>query len=89
MQWSDCLAEVAYEYLEKCHGFGNNLDRQRQAAAKNCEASDQAVGENIYKSSGLITDYNVVTTAWASEKSNFDYTTLQCSGVCEHYKQMV
>ena len=89
MEWNDCLAEVAYEYLMQCTGSEHNEIRQIQAEEKDCEASDQAVGENKYQTAEKITDFNVVTTAWAAEKESFNYETLECSDVCEHYKQMV
>ena len=89
MEWSDCLAEVAYDYLKKCTGFAHNPDRQTEAAAKSCEASDQFVGENLYQSPGPVTDITAVTTLWANEKENYDYESGICSDVCGHYTQMV
>ena len=45
MKWSDCLAEATYEYLKQCQ---ITQTIQEIAAAKNCEASDQDVGFNLF-----------------------------------------
>ena len=53
MEWSDCLAEAAYEFMKQCQP-GQTV--QQIAAAKNCEAPNQEVVSNLFTSAQPMTD---------------------------------
>ena len=88
MEWSDCLAEAAYEYLQQCLKMQTV---QQIAAAKDCEASDQEVGSNILIRADSITDIITVVTNWADEKSFYRRVTNDCEEEkdCGHYIRMI
>ena len=88
MQWSSCLEQVAYEYLKTCPGFNHNSGRSTDAQALGCKESNY-VGENLYWSSGSITNSSVPVEAWYKEYSDYDISTVSCSSVCGHYTQVV
>ena len=92
VKWSDCLANVGSNYLETCPGIiTHNPNARAQAQAMNCEGSEQFVGENLYWTSrSTVPDVTVATTAWANEKSDYNYVTGCSLGeVCGHYTQMI
>ena len=88
MQWSSCLEQVAFNYLSTCPGFNHNSGRTADAQALNCEASSY-VGENLYWSSAYITNISKPIESWYSEYTNYDISSLSCSGVCGHFTQVV
>jgi pathogenesis-related protein 1 len=61
-----------------------------QAYAERCEFrhSGGPYGENIFAATGSKSPKDVVDD-WVSEKTDYDYATDSCSGVCGHYTQVV
>ena len=80
-EWNDELAQVAQAYSERCM-FAHNPSRASQAP------SFSSVGENIAISSSLGDNYEGLFVLWDNERSNYNFTTTQCSGVCGHYTQV-
>ena len=85
MQWSDDLAAYAQEWADV-------LKTQ-----KGCEIEHrprtghyaQKYGENLSWTGGITQSGSQAVSAWASEKSNYNYVTNSCSGVCGHYTQII
>ena len=89
MEWSDCLAQVAEDFLSKCSGFKHNYHRTSEAKALGCEASAY-VGENLFlTSASSLTDVTQPVTAWNNEDRYYDIYWKSCSNVCGHYTQVV
>ncbi|XP_069113964.1 peptidase inhibitor 16-like [Argopecten irradians] len=78
MKWSDELATIAQDYADKCI-WGHNGERSSGS-------SFWYVGENIFLSSYYNGKYTV--DRWASEESDYTYSSNSCSGVCGHYTQV-
>nr|BEG79506.1 perisilin-6 [Euplectella curvistellata] len=88
MQWSDCLEQVAFDYLSTCPGFAHNNGRSTDAQALGCEESSY-VGENLYWSSDSLSNISKSVEAWYEEYAYYDINTMSCSYVCGHYTQIV
>ena len=88
IQWSNCLATVADNYINECRGLAPNYDRQEQAQNGNCSASENIVGESIYSIDGTINSNTVPIQYWASENVNFIYPST-CNGNCLGYVQLI
>ena len=80
-EWNDELAQVAQAYSERCR-FAHNPSRGSQAP------SFSSVGENLAISSGLGGNHKGLFVLWDNERSDYNFTTNQCSGVCGHYTQV-
>lgn len=84
--WDPALAATAKAWVEQCKDAdGNGLIDHNEDRS---EGHAGYVGENVYGSSGTATVAGVVMT-WAGEKSNYNYATNSCNGVCGHYTQIV
>ncbi len=77
--WDNELAAVAAAWANNCE-WGHNAGRSDNYPGY--------VGENIYGASFVPTGL-AVTESWASEEANYNYANNTCSGVCEHYTQVV
>ena len=53
LEWSDCLASVASDYLDSCPGFRHNRERTNAAKDKGCVKNTWSayVGENLFYAS--------------------------------------
>ena len=89
MRWSSCLEEVANRYLSTCPGFAHNQNRNSDAQALGCEASENNVGENLYWYSAYFTNNSVPVEAWYDEYQYYDIYSKSCSYICGHYTQIV
>ena len=78
--WNDDLATKAQEYSNQCI-WGHNPDRTSPLGK---------VGENLYLTTGTLSDYSVAVTAWDKERNDYDYSTNTCKAgaVCGHYTQV-
>ena len=90
LEWSDCLASVARDYLNSCPGFNHNPNRTTDAQQKGCltNISPAYVGENVYVASYLA-DYAQAINFWADEEQFYDYDQNSCTKSCSHYTQIV
>ena len=62
--------------------FEHNSARVSEAPSFN------SVGENLAISSGRGDNYEGLFMAWHNERSNYNFNTNGCSGVCGHYTQV-
>lgn len=74
LTWSEDAARVAREWAAQCT-FQHNAGRG-------------PYGENLFATTGSTTGADVVES-WESEKSDYDYESNDCNGVCGHYTQVV
>ena len=84
--WDDQLANIAQNYVNQCIGtvlVNHNSNRG--------VGYPTSVGENIYASTGQITNMANVVNSWDSEKKDYNYDTNSCKSgaVCGHYTQVV
>ncbi|HEU0032699.1 MAG TPA: CAP domain-containing protein [Kofleriaceae bacterium] len=87
LTWSPALAATAAAWVAQC------IDTEAPTGLvdHNPGRSDghpYYVGENIFASGGTASARQAVDL-WAAEKSNYDYATNTCNGVCGHYTQLV
>jgi hypothetical protein len=87
LEWEPALAATAAAWVAQC------IDQMAPTGLidHNPNRSDghpYYVGENIYASSGTA-DAQGAVTSWTNEKSNYDYASNTCTGVCGHYTQVV
>jgi pathogenesis-related protein 1 len=78
LQWSEALASQAQEWA-------NTLLARRQFM----HSSDPQYGENLFDITGVRATPALAFRFWASESSNYDYSTNSCRGLCGHYTQIV
>lgn len=81
LKWSNQLAAVAQKWAN-------------QLKARGCEIkhSTTKYGENIYWSKGKKRSPQEAVDAWASEKKDFNFETLECNKEwyhCGHYTQLI
>ncbi|XP_062587657.1 GLIPR1-like protein 1 [Saccostrea cucullata] len=79
MKWSKELADVAQKWANTCRE-GHN-PRRKSRYFRN-------LGENIYRSTNRASARDVIRS-WYSEKSQYNFYSNHCSGVCGHYTQVV
>ncbi len=89
LEWSPELAEMAREWANVLAKEGSRLRHSNR----------KDVGENLFFASAKVWSdgrretQNVteseVADSWGSEKTNYDYSENDCSGVCGHYTQIV
>ena len=89
IQWSDCYANIANEYLMTCAGFQHNANRQPQAQGAGCDESEATVGENLYITSSSLENSTEPLRAWATEIADYSYVANVCSSICGDYTQMI
>ncbi|XP_048780976.2 GLIPR1-like protein 1 [Ostrea edulis] len=85
MKWSNELAQVAQNYAKKCIWKHNP---SRTSETKTLTSQFTYVGENLYATSASSADPSSAVESWNSEKTEYDYSTSICSGVCGHYTQV-
>nr|XP_039271346.1 A disintegrin and metalloproteinase with thrombospondin motifs adt-1-like [Styela clava] len=83
MTWDDELATIATRYSRKCI-YEHNKQRKHSRF--------EYIGENLYISTGILMDTNLVTnavSAWDNEKVDYDYESRTCKPgkKCGHYTQ--
>ena len=80
-QWSDELATIAQIYANKCT-WGHNKNRQTKTFSY--------VGENIFTTTGTVSNYGTVVQDWYNEVANYRYSSNTCDPgkVCGHYTQV-
>lgn len=84
MTWNTALADLATGFIADCQ-FEHSGSNERMDVA-----GFEYIGENLYASGGGGPPTGAqITDAWASEKSDYDYDTNSCNGVCGHYTQIV
>ena len=88
MEWSDCLEQVAEDYLSDCPGLQHNGDRTSDSNALGCQPSGY-VGENIYWYSLPIINVSEPVASWYSEYQYYYINTKSCADICGHYTQVV
>ncbi len=81
--WDDTLAATARAWVAMCR----DQDAPTGLIDHNPNRG-QNVGENVFGSSGGATGDQAVAS-WAGERSNYDYSTNTCNGICGHYTQIV
>ncbi|XP_033120160.1 protein jagged-1b-like [Anneissia japonica] len=84
MVWDENLATLAQQWSEECiwdHGFPEpNLSKF------------SSYGQNLWLGSGSADnppDGAVATQSWYNEQRMYTYETRECTGVCDHYYQVV
>ena len=89
VQWDNCLATVAYEYLKDCPSFGVlNPSRTGNAIAAGCISSGVNVGETTYSSASDGASNPVYI--WASQSVSYTYSSNTCATFsCGNYLQLV
>jgi pathogenesis-related protein 1 len=77
MAWSPLVATVAQNWANNCN-YMHNMNRG-------------SLGENIFAASGGSWTPTAVVNSWASEKSDYTYSTNSCASgkMCGHYTQIV
>eukprot|EP00731_Ephydatia_muelleri_P014208 Em0007g1518a len=82
MIWNNELATIAQNYANKCI-WAHNPSRISKTFSY--------VGENIYITTGTVTNYRSVVQDWYNEVANYHYSTNTCDSgkVCGHYTQVV
>jgi pathogenesis-related protein 1 len=87
LAWDPALAQTAAAWIAMCRDteapaglIDHNPGRSTGHAFY--------VGENVFGAGGSATAQQAVTS-WAGEKSNYNYDTNTCNGVCGHYTQIV
>ena len=89
MEWSDCLEQVAEDYLSACPDFRPNSNRTSDAKALACQPSGY-VGENLFWTSVTsITNVALPIEYWNSEHQYYDINSKSCSFLCGDYTQVV
>ena len=88
MEWSDCLEQVAEDYLSDCPGFKHNYKRTSNAKDLACQPSGY-VGENLFWTSASITNVSLPIENWNNEHKYYDINSKSCAKVCGHYTQVV
>ena len=86
MTWNDDLAALAAGFITNCQ-FAHTSQQQRSNVA-----GFAYVGENLFEEEGALPTGPEVSDAWASEKSNYDYSSNTCITTameCGHYTQQV
>jgi hypothetical protein len=85
--WDDALETTARLWAQGCR----DIDPPFELIDHNPDRSDGHpfyVGENIFAASGTASVVDAVQL-WAAERSNYNYSTNMCSGICGHYTQIV
>ena len=84
LKWSDKLAGVA-------HNWANKLKRNGTNGECAFEHSTNEYGENLYWTSGTVTDVKRVVNAWGNEIEDYNYAKNTCAAdkMCGHYTQIV
>ena len=79
--WNDELATIAQDYANRCI-WGHNPSRNSE--------SFLYVGENIYVTTGTVSDYRSVVQTWYDEVADYHYSSNTCDPgkACEHYTQV-
>ena len=79
--WNNELATIAQNYANKCI-WAHNPSRISKTFSY--------VGENIYTTTGTVTNYRSVVQDWYNEVANYHYSTNTCDSgkVCGHYTQV-
>ena len=91
VEWDDCLAEIARNYLNTCPGESSNTNLQKQAEDAGCVESGTTVGESGFYSEPNGGTFNSVDAInlWAMLSQIYNYQDNVCAGVCDDYKQLV
>ncbi len=84
LKWSDKLAGVA-------QNWANKLKRNGKDGECAFEHSTNDYGENLYWTSGKVTDVKRVVDAWGNEVNDYNYSKNTCKQgkMCGHYTQIV
>lgn len=85
--WDSRLATIAAMWAAKCVD-SSPRDGLIDHNTNRSQSYPSYVGENVFGSSGDATAKGAVDS-WASERTNYDYPSNVCSGVCGHYTQIV
>ena len=88
IQWSDCLAAVANDYLNRCDGSTLNPNRLAEAQNRSCNASEASVGESMYSTSDIPVNSTAVIDSWGAQSSDYTYPS-SCSSECLDYIQLI
>ena len=88
IQWSNCLAAVANDYLHRCDGPTRNPGRLTEAQNRGCNASEFSVGENIYSTSGILVSSTAAIDSWGAQSLVYTYPSA-CSDKCLDYFQLI
>jgi pathogenesis-related protein 1 len=100
LAWSDALAKIATAYSVKCTSGGalmaHNPNRKNNALLKSAlkkypNPLGNYFGENIYASSGAISDFKGAVGEWVAEKKFYKRANNSCTSgqMCGHYTQVV
>src|SRR5690349_2501801 len=74
--WSDSIANVAQTYLSKCtSSTGNLVDHNPNRS----NGFTGGLGENIYGSTGSISNISRPVQSWFDEFKDYDYETNKCA----------
>lgn len=73
LEWSSAVATAAQAWADGC----------------TFKHSGNGYGENIYANAGSNPTGQSVVDNWASEASNYTYSSNSCAGTCGHYTQVV
>ena len=88
MVWDDALEVIARDWSVQCQGSVILKHNDQRASTYT-----GSVGENIYGTTGQITDVNLngAINLWFNEYVDYDFETNRCANgkVCGHYTQLV
>nr|BEK71587.1 perisilin-2a-tau [Vazella pourtalesii] len=91
VQWDNCLAKIASDYIETCPSDTKNPNLQQQAEDAGCVEPGTSVGESTFYSESIEGNFNSVEAinSWARLSQIYFYENNLCAGVCDDYKQLV
>jgi pathogenesis-related protein 1 len=87
LTWSPELAATAAAWIAQCEDQDQPIGLIDHNDARSV-GHPYYVGENIFGSGGPASAQEAVML-WVAEKSNYNYETNACNGVCGHYTQVV
>jgi uncharacterized protein YkwD len=76
--WSDKIAAIAQQWADRLVMRNEFIHRPKSV-----------YGENMFKIIGSPTSAARVVRAWASEASDYDYSSNRCKRMCGHYTQLI
>eukprot|EP01080_Neovahlkampfia_damariscottae_P000261 gene261-6676_t len=88
LTWDADLAKVSEDYIKKCVSSDGKIIDHNSGRSNTYPGY---VGENIYASTGSISNFETPVLSWFNEYKDYTYSTNKCASgkVCGHYTQVV
>ncbi|KAL0484451.1 Pi16 [Acrasis kona] len=86
MTWDQDLADMVSDYMVTCYSTNSNSSL---AINSNRNLKGERPGENLYYSTGAISNIRAAQNSWASGGNGYNFATNKCSGSCGSYLQLV